>query len=410
MFGSILVTSQMYLNNWYQKDFIEFQKEFAELFTVYSAKKLSKLDFDKKKIKVAFISPDFKQSHSISYFIINLIKDLKNTKFETYGLSLVEDFEKDKTTDLFEELFDQWIYLGGKSDQEIVNSIQNANIDILIDLAGLWSANRVSIFNTRICPLQISWLGYNNSTGLKEIDFILADVNTVKDEKKYYGTEIYKLSKIWNSHCGLNYKRYFNELAIKKNGYFTFGSLNNFMKVNEKVMDVWVNILKKVKNSKIILKSSLYVCEDVILKRFEKEGLIDAIEILKKTREESFHINVYDKIDLCLDTFPFNGVTTTFEALWKNVPVLTKKGYNFNSRCGESILKNAGLDNFIAINDQDYINKAVFYANNISKLENIRKELFDKVLDTPLFDTKEFSNDFCLALNNMLNSVKNNYK
>ena len=410
MFGTILVTSQMYLNNWFQKDFIEFQKEFAELFTVYNAKKLSKLDFDKKKIKVAFMSPDFKQSHSISYFIINLIKDLKQTKFETYGLSLVKTFEKDKTTDFFEELFDQWIDLGGKSDQEIVNSIQNSNIDILVDLAGLWSANRVSIFNTRICPLQISWLGYNNSTGLKEIDFILADVNTVKDEKKYYGTQIYKLSKIWNSHCGLNYKRYFNELSIKKNGYFTFGSLNNFMKVNEKVMDVWVNILKKVKNSKIILKSSLYVCEDVILKRFEKEGLINSIEILKKTKEESFHINVYDKIDLCLDTFPFNGVTTTFEALWKNVPVLTKKGYNFNSRCGESILKNAGLNNFIAINDEDYINKAVFYANNISKLENIRKELFDRVLDTPLFDTKEFSNDFCLALNNMLNSVKNNYK
>ena len=410
MFGTILVTSQMYLNNWSQMDFIEFQKEFAELFTVYNAKKLSKLDLDKKKIKVAFISPDFKQSHSISYFIINLIKDLKQTKFETYGLSLVETFEKDKTTDFFEELFDQWIDLGGKSDQEIVNSIQNSNIDILVDLAGLWSANRVSIFNTRICPLQISWLGYNNSTGLKEIDFILADVNTVKDEKKYYGTEIYKFSKIWNSHCGLNYKRYFNELPIKKNGYFTFGSLNNFMKINEKVMDAWVNILKKVKNSKIILKSSLYVCEDVILKRFEKEGLINSIEILKKKREESLHINVYDNIDLCLDTFPFNGVTTTFEALWKNVPVLTKKGYNFNSRCGESILKNAGLNNLIAINDEDYINKAVFYANNISKLENIRKELFDRVLDTPLFDTKEFSNDFCLALNNMLHSVKNNYK
>ena len=409
-FGSILVTSQMYLNNWYQKDFIEFQKEFAELFTVYSAKKLSKLDFDKRKIKVAFISPDFKQSHSISYFIINLIKDLKNTKFETYGLSLVKKLEKDKTTEFFEELFDQWIDLGGKSDQEIVNSIQNSNIDILIDLAGLWSANRVSIFNTRICPLQISWLGYNNSTGLKEIDFILADVNTVKNEKKYYGTEIYKLPKIWNSHCGVNYERYFNELPIKKNGYFTFGSLNNFMKVNEKVIDVWVNILKKIKNSKIILKSSLYVCEDVILKRFEKEGLINSIEILKKTKEESSHINVYDKIDLCLDTFPFNGVTTTFEALWKNVPVLTKKGYNFNSRCGESILKNAGLYNFIATNDEDYISKAVFYANNISKLENIRKELFDRVLDTPLFDTNKFSNDFCLALDNMLYSVKNNYK
>ena len=92
------------------------------------------------------------------------------------------------------------------------------------------------------------------------------------------------------------------------------------------------------------------------------------------------------------------------------MPVLTKKGYNFNSRCGESILKNANLDNFIAINNEDYFNKAVFYANNISKLENIRKQLFDSVLKSPLFDTKEFSNDFCLALENMLTRVKNNYK
>ena len=403
MFGSILINSQMYLNNWSQKDFFEFQKEFTKLFKVYDAKKLSKIDINKKKIKVAFLTPDLKQSHSISFFIKNLIKDLKQTKFETYGLSLVGANEFDKTTQYFKELFDQWIDLEDKSDQEIVDTIQNSNIDILIDLAGLWSANRISIFNTRICPLQVGWLGFNNSTGLKEIDFILADVNTVKDEEKYYGSKIYKLPKIWNSHCGIKYERHFNELPIKKNGYFTFGSLNNFMKVNDEVLDIWVNILKKVKNSKILLKSSLYVCEDKIVKRFEKEGLENSIKILKKTREKdhSSHINVYENIDLCLDTFPFNGVTTTFEALWKNVPVLTKTGYNFNSRCGESILKNADLDNFIATNNEDYINKAVFYANNINKLENIRKDLFDKILETPLFDTKKFSNDFCEALENM---------
>ena len=163
----------------------------------------------------------------------------------------------------------------------------------------------------------------------------------LKKKLQYYGTKIYKFPKIWNSHCGIKHKRSFNELPLKKNGYFTFGSLNNFMKISDEVLDVWVNILKKIKNSKLIIKSSLYVCEDVIIKRFEKEGLINSIKILKKTLRNDYlsHINVYDDIDLCLDTFPFNGVTTTFEALWKNVPVLTKKGYNFNSRCGESILR-----------------------------------------------------------------------
>ena len=255
------------------------------------------------------------------------------------------------------------------------------------------------------------WLGFNNSTGLKEVDFILADKNTVKDEEKYYGSKVYKLPKIWNSHCGFAHKRYFNELPIKKNGYFTFGSLNNFMKLNDKVLDVWVKILKKIKNSKIILKSSLYVCEDVIKKRFQKEGLLDCLEILKKTKRNDFfsHINIYDKIDLCLDTFPYNGVTTTIEALWKNVPVITKAGYNFNSRCGESIIKNADIGNFIAINDKDYIEKAVYYASNINELNQVRKKLFDQIQKSPLFDTKQFTNDFCIALDQMIIEVNKNY-
>ena len=412
LFGTIYVTSQMYLSNWTQKDFAEFQKKFFKIFNVYEAKKISKVDINKRKIKVAFLSPDFHKDHSITYFIKSLLKDLKQTKFETYGLSLLREDQHDESTEKLKPLFDNWSVIGRKTDQEIINIIQDLKIDILIDLGGLWSANRVSIFNTRICPLQISWLGFNNSTGLREVDYILADVNTVKEEEKYYGPKIYKLPKIWNSHCGFNLKRYFNELPFKKNGYFTFGSLNNFMKINEEVLDVWINILKKVKNSKLILKSSLYLCEDVIRKRFEKEGLTDSLEISKKTKRNDFfsHINNYDKIDMCLDTFPFNGVTTTIEALWKNVPVITKSGYNFNSRCGESILINAGIDDFIATNNEDYISKAIFYANNIDKLQEVRKKLFDEIEESSLFDIKGFSSAFCKALNDMLFDVNKNYK
>ena len=401
----------MYIHKWSQKDFAEFQKSFSKLFKIYSAKKLSKVDIDKKKIKVAFLSPDFYKDHSITYFIKNLIKDLKQTKFETYGLSLLKASVHDKNAEKFLSNFDNWRVLGEKNDQEIVDIIQEMKIDILIELGGLWATNRISIFNTRICPLQISWLGFNNSTGLKEIDFILADKNTVNNEEKYYSSKIYKLPKIWNSHCGFKFKRTFNELPIKKNGYFTFGSLNNFRKINQDVLDVWVKILKKVKNSKIILKSSLYVCEDIIKKKFQKEGLIDCVEILKKTGRDDFssHINIYDKIDMCLDTFPYNGVTTTFEALWKNVPVLTKTGYNFNSRCGESILKNSNLENFIANNNEDYINLAVHYSNNIEKLDGIRKKLFKQIEGSPLFDTKEFTDDFCCALDDMLIDINKNY-
>ena len=133
---------------------------------------------------------------------------------------------------------------------------------------------------------------------------------------------------------------------------------------------------------------------------------------IAKTKRKDFlsHLNLYDKIDLCLDTFPFTGVTTTFEALWKNVPVITKVGYNFNSRCGESILKNANIENFIATSNDDYIEKAVFYANNINELDKARKSLFDKIKETPLFDTKGFSNNFCEALENMQKIVNKDHK
>tara|TARA_B100000963_G_scaffold314494_1_gene293066 strand:- start:1831 stop:3528 length:1698 start_codon:yes stop_codon:yes gene_type:complete len=409
--GSANITSQMYLSNWKQSDFAEFQKKFSSMFSVLDSKKPTKIDISKKKIKIGFYSPDFRQ-HSIFFFIKDLIKNLKQTKFETFALSLLKTDRHDETTNKFINLFDNWIDFEDKSDQEIVNTIQMENLDVVIDLAGLWANNRINIFNTRICPLQISWLGFNNSTGLKEIDFIIADVNTVQNEEKEYVTKIFKLPNIWNSHCGFEYKRVYNELPYNKNNYFTFGSFNNFMKINDDVLNLWIEILKKVKNSKLILKSSLLLCEEVIKKKFEKEGLINSIEIIKKTKKNEFlsHLNMYDKIDLCLDTFPFPGVTTTFEALWKNVPVITNSGYNFNSRCGESILKNANLENFIAKNNEDYIKKSVYFANNIGELDDIRKNLFEQIPQTPLFDTKKFTADFCNAIDQMIMQVNQNYK
>ena len=128
-------------------------------------------------------------------------------------------------------------------------------------------------------------------------------------------------------------------------------------------------------------------------KEFEKYGVIDSIIFLEKRKLES-HYNLYKKIDIALDTFPYNGVTTTFEALAMGVPVITMKGYNFNSRCGESIIKNLGIEDLIANNEDDYILKAQKIANNKDKILELRKNIFNISHETPLFDTKQFSQDF----------------
>ncbi len=394
--GISYMLSQMYSNNWSQRDFFKFSKDFSKLFKKFDSKKLDKINLlGNKKIKIGFLSPDYNKQHSITYFLKDLIPKLSD-QFTSYGLSLLEKKKHDETTNIFQSLFDKWEDLGELSSQAIINKIQELNIHILIDLAGIFSHNRIEIFNTRICPLQINWLGFNNTTGLKEIDYIIADKNTVKEEEKFYTEKVIKLPNIWNAHSGFNLERSFKPLPAKKKGFVTFGSFNSFMKLSDETIKNWIKILLEVKNSKLILKSSLYVCEESLIKKFEKEGLKDSIKILKKTKRAEFneHLYTYNDIDICLDTYPYNGVTTTFEALWMNVPVITKKGYNFNSRCGESILINANLDNLIASSDEDYFNKAVYFSNNLDELEKLRKNLFENILDTPLFDTKNFSLHF----------------
>ena len=151
------------------------------------------------------------------------------------------------------------------------------------------------------------------------------------------------LPNIWNAHAGFDYKRNFNKLPKLNNNLFTFGSFNNFMKISDEVINAWSVILERVDNSKLLLKSSNFCNEDSLLNKFQEKGVDKKVKILDKFnfRNHEDHINLYKQIDLCLDTFPWNGVTTTFEALWMNVPVLVLKGYNYNSRCGESIIKNS---------------------------------------------------------------------
>ena len=130
--------------------------------------------------------------------------------------------------------------------------------------------------------------------------------------------------------------------------------------------------------------------------QFKKNGVNHQIKILDRTnfKDKKDHLELYKQIDLALDTFPYNGVTTTFEALWMNVPVLVLKGFNFNSRCGESIVKNSGLDYFIAKDKNDYIEKALNLAENKDQLKNYRKNIYDNILSTPLFDSKKFTENF----------------
>ena len=144
------------------------------------------------------------------------------------------------------------------SDLETINLIRKNDIDIIFDLMGVTSANRIQLFKNRLAPIQISWLGYCNTTGLENMDYILSDPNLIyENEEKFYSEKVIRMSKIWNCHSGMSSKFFKHPLPYKENKYITFGSLNNFAKINYDVLETWIKILKKVKNSKLILKSSV---------------------------------------------------------------------------------------------------------------------------------------------------------
>ncbi|MDA9654205.1 peptide transporter [Candidatus Pelagibacter sp.] len=351
-----------------------------------------------KKIKIAFLSSDLRK-HSVSFFLKDLFLNIDKDIFEVIALSNLNKNKEDSTSEILKNSINEWHIISDKSDGEVINLVKSLDIDILIDLNGLTKGNRINVIKNRCALIQICWLGYNNSTGLKNIDYLIADYNVIKkNEEGLYAEKILYLPKIWSAHS------FPTELPqIKKDGsVFSYGSFNNFKKISDDTIEVWSKIIERP-NSRIYLKNpqenvSLDLKEN-ILKKFIDRGVKKNKVIFLETKNNTYdHLNLYNKIDLALDTFPYPGVTTSFEAVLMGVPVLTMKGYNFNSRCGESININLQMENFIAKDKDEYFEKAISLQNKSDYLKEIRHTLRNKALTSPLFDGESFTKDFAEIL------------
>ena len=387
-----------YFDEWSQKEIFNISKQNIQYFSKLNTLKISKKEFlNNNIVNLGFVSCDLAKNHSILHFLKNTIKHLDRPKFKIFIFSINKKDTNDLSQNEIREFSDEWYDLHDFKNQQIADIIQEKKIDILFDLIGYTNSKRLEIFNSRLATVQVSWLAYCNTTGLDTVDYLLADKNLIyENEHNLYSEKIIYLPNIWNVHCGFKYQRKFNTLSALNLQEFTFGSFNTFMKISDENIDVWSNILTEIKNSKLILKSSNFCCEDLLMNKFKSNGVSDQVIIYNKFDflNHEDHLNLYKKIDLCLDTFPYNGVTTTFESLWMNVPVIVLKGNNFTSRCGASIIKNSKQDYLLANSKNEYISKAIFLARNLDKLNSIRKSLYDNILSTDLFDTKKFSRDF----------------
>ena len=348
------------------------------------------------KIKIGFLSSDFK-THPVSFFLKGLLLNFNKDKFEISLISNLHKSHYDNITDELKLLTKNWININSLSDSEATNLLRSFELDILIDLCGFFRGNRFQVISNRAAKIQACWLGYNNTTGIKNMDYLIADHNLIKkEEEKLYSEKVLFLPKIWNA---MTPSDILPEIQ-KNNSIFTYASFNNFHKISDDTIDVWSKILNN-SNSQIILKNpmpSSIVGEELklnLLKKFIARG-VEKKKILFINRKKDFqdHLGLYNNVDVALDTFPYPGVTTTFDAVLMGVPVLTMKGHNFNSRCGESININLQMENFIAENKDDYFNKAISFQKEKNSLQNFGKNLREKVLKSSLFDTKDFTKSF----------------
>ena len=383
------------------KNYLELANKYYDSIKINQVKKPSFKKKSDKMLKIGFVSGDFR-NHPVSYFLLDTIKNLKKNNLKLYAYS--NNKIEDTTSKLLKPLFDNWSIIFNKTDQETINQIRRDEIDILFDLSGHGKDNRLPIFKNKCAPIQLNWIGCASSTGIKEIDYIIGDpyASPIEDQHKFT-EKIYNLNNIWS--CFSTSNLYLDtKISKNKNNYITYGCFNNIVKLNDNVISVWSKILNKVKNSKLFLKYPAYDNPEIknnILKKLKKFQITDdQIIILGKTQKNEL-LEYYNKIDIVLDTFPHNGITTNFEAAYMGTPILTKEQNSFMLRCGESINKNLKMDDWIAKDEEDYISKGINFAQNKNFLENLKIELKDRAFKSYLFDSESFSNDFYQMLVNL---------
>ena len=345
-----------------------------------------------RKLRVGYLSADLRD-HAVAQFVRPLFCQYDKAAFSVYGYSLTK--RPDKVTAALQQGAAVWRDVSACSWQEIAQQVRDDEIDILVDLAGHSADNALPVFAWRPAPVQISGIGYFNSTGMTEMQGFLSDVYCAESESSPYFTE--KLLRLPHSHfCYQPFTNFpdVGQPPCLKNNYVTFGCFNNFAKVNDGMLKVWKEILEAVPNSHLLLKHSLLGAEEGLaytVKRFKNLGMpLERIEFRGLSRD---YLVQYNDMDIALDTSPYPGGLTTCEALYMGVPVVTLKGNRHGARFGYSFLANLGLEELVADNKTDYVDIAVKIAGDRELLSLLRQGLRRMMQASPLMDGAGYMRD-----------------
>jgi predicted O-linked N-acetylglucosamine transferase (SPINDLY family) len=346
-----------------------------------------------RPLRVGYVSPDFK-GHSVAFFIEPVLAYHNKKHFEVFCFSDVP--QEDEVTKHIRSCADHWRDISRINDSEADELIRRDKIDILVDLAGHTAHNRLLLFARKPTPVQVSWIGYPATTGLSAMDYKIVDSYTDPPgmTEQYYTEKLLRMPECFLCYRSDEESPEVGPLPALSAGHVTFGSCNNFAKVTPQMMDLWGKILEGVPGSRLLLKAkslSDRSTREYVTGYFQQKGIHrDAIQLLGWQPSSRDHLETYNRIDIALDTFPYHGTTTTFEALWMGVPVVTLAGKTHASRVGVSILSNLELAELISHYPEEYITLAVNLAKDMQRLKSLRDNLRSRVYKSSLIDAAKF--------------------
>jgi len=345
-----------------------------------------------RRLRVGYISPDFR-IHSVAYFFEPLLDAHDRQAVEVYGYGNVNF--PDQMTQRLERKFDHYRNICGMDDKTAARTIKQDRLDILVDLAGHSDGNRLLVLARKPAPIQVTYLGYPDTTGMQTVDYRLTDgLADLPQSQKLHTEKLIFLPQGFLCYRPADFAPAVAPLPALRNGYITFGSFNNSCKVNPTILALWAQILRAADDSRLLLKFRAgddKGVRDNYFRQFERLGISrDRVNIcgFKPAVE---HLQLYGRVDIALDTYPYNGTTTTCDALWMGVPVISLVGWCHVSRVGLSILSRVGLEFFAASEPEEYVARAVALAAKPNALAEIRASMRQRILAGGLCNAKAFA-------------------
>jgi len=356
-----------------------------------------------RRLRIGYTSPNF-NNHVVGLNLLPLLREHDHRRFEIFCYH--DSPRTDSISEKFWAYADQWRTTANLTDDSLAAQIRADKIDILIDLSLHLSSNRLLTFAAKPAPIQASFAGYPSGTGLNAMDYRLTDLqlDPLDSKSPHYIETPIRLASFWcydELAMTLNCDPRINALPAIETGQITFGSLNNFCKLNDQVTTLWSRLLQKVQNSRLLILAPRGSARTRLLAKFESQGINPTRINFANQAPRPDYLRLYHQIDITLDTFPYNGHTTSLDSLFMGVPVITLPGNSPVSRAGASHLTNLALPELIAKSPDDYINIATQLAQNLPHLSHLRQSLREKMRRSNLMNPRAFTQDIESAYKTM---------